>query len=287
MSQSKTVPTRRALLRAAAFAAAVTGTGTGTGSRKAVAATFGEIKQRGHLVVATEDDFRPFEFVKDGKPTGYDSDLLDLLRKSSAMDIRQEMIPWTGLLPGVASGKYDAAVTAALISKDRQQFLDFSSPVAEATDYYVKRKGDASITGIKDLSGKKLGCQTGSAMLARLPELEDMLKQTGGKLGEVVQYVSYPEAYQDLAIGRTAYVVNTIINLDSLVKERPNMFELGQPVSSQIYIGWAVKKGNAELLQFLDDFLLAQRKNGQMYALQAKWFGKSFENMPQHFESEI
>ena len=283
MSQNENLPTRRALLGAAAFSAAA----MGAGSRNATAVTLEEAKKRGHLIVATEDDFRPFEFVKDGKPTGYDCELLDLLRKSSGMEIRQEMIPWTGLLPGVASGKYDAAVTAALISKDRQQFLDFSSPIAEATDYYVKRRGDASITGIKDLSGKKLGCQTGSAMLARLPELEEMLKKEGGTLGEVVQYVSYPEAYQDLAIGRTAYVVNTIINLDSLVKERPKIFELGQPVSSQIYIAWAVKKGNAELRQFLDDFLLAQRKNGQMYALQAKWFGKSFEEMPEHFESEI
>ncbi len=283
MSQNRTPPNRRALLRMATCASVL----AGMGSRRAASATLEDIKKRGQLVVATEDDFRPFEFVKDGKPTGFDSELLDLLRKSSGMDIRQEMIPWTGLLPGVASGKYDAAVTAALISKDRQQFLDFSSPIAEATDYYVKRKGDPAIKGIKDLSGKKLGCQTGSAMLARLPELEEMLKKEGGKLGEVVQYVSYPEAYQDLAIGRTSYVVNTIINLDSLVKERPGVFELGQPVSSQIYIGWAVKKGNADLLQFLDEFLLAQRKNGQMYALQTKWFGKSFENMPEHFESEI
>ena len=29
-------------------------------------ATLEEIKKRGYLVVATEDDFRPFEFVKDG-----------------------------------------------------------------------------------------------------------------------------------------------------------------------------------------------------------------------------
>ena len=27
------------------------------------------------MIVATEDDFRPFEFVKDGKPTGFDNEL--------------------------------------------------------------------------------------------------------------------------------------------------------------------------------------------------------------------
>lgn len=120
-------------------------------------------------------------------------------------------------------------------------------------------------------------------MLSSLPELEEMLKAAGGKMGEVVQYVSYPEAYQDLAIGRTDYVVNTQINLQSLVQDKPRVFELGEPVSKKIYIAWAVKKGNAEVRAVLDEFLLGQRKNGEMARLQKKWFGKSFDDMPEHY----
>ena len=139
-----------------------------------------------------------------------------------------------------------------------------------------------AITGIKDLAGKKCGVQAGSAMLSALPELEEMLKATGGKMGEVVQYVSYPEAYQDLAIGRTDYVVNTQINLQSLVQDKPRVFELGQAVSKKIYIAWAVKKGNAEVRDMLDTFLLGARKSGEMAALQQKWFGLTFD-MPEHW----
>ena len=40
------------------------------------AASMDEIKKRG-LIVATEDDFRPFEFVKDGQPTGFDNELIE------------------------------------------------------------------------------------------------------------------------------------------------------------------------------------------------------------------
>jgi polar amino acid transport system substrate-binding protein len=43
----------------------------------AKAATLEEIKKRGYLIVVTEDDFRPFEFVKDGKPTGFDNEMLE------------------------------------------------------------------------------------------------------------------------------------------------------------------------------------------------------------------
>ena len=210
--------------------------------RRAQAASIDEIKKRG-LIVATEDDFRPFEFVKDGKPTGFDNELVEDLRKYAPFEIKQEILPWTGILAGVSTGKYDVAITAAIITKERKQSLDFTSPIADATHYYVKRKADTSIKSIKDLNGKTVGVQAGSALLGRLPELETMLEKEGGKIGKIVEYTSYPEAYQDLALGRTDYVVNTIINLKALVAEKPNVFEVGQAVSGKSFPAWAVEKG--------------------------------------------
>jgi polar amino acid transport system substrate-binding protein len=243
----------------------------------AQSATLEEIKKRGYLIVVTEDDFRPFEFIKDGKPTGFNNEMVDALRKSAPFEIRQEILPWTGILAGVATGKYDIAITAVLITKERTQSLDFTSPIADATHYYVKRKADTSIKSIKDLNGKTVGVQAGSGLLGRLPELKAMIEQQGGKMGKVVEYTSYPEAYQDLALGRTDYVVNTVINLKSLVAEKPAVFELGQAVSGKSYPGWAVKKGNAELLAYMNDFIAKQKANGTMPALQKKWFGEAFD----------
>src|SRR6266571_931306 len=75
----------------------------------ASAASLEDIKKRGYMIVATEDDYPPFEFVVDGKPMGYDHELLTILRKSAGFEVRQEILPWQGILPGVASGKYDVA----------------------------------------------------------------------------------------------------------------------------------------------------------------------------------
>ena len=250
------------------------------------AATLEEIKKRGYMVVATEDDFRPFEFVKDGKPTGFDNEMMEALKKYAPFEIRQQILPWTGLLAGVSTGKYDAAITAAIITKERTQSLDFTSPIADATHYYVKRKADGSIKGIKDLSGKTIGVQAGSALLGRLPELKAMIEKDGGKMGKVVEYTSYPEAYQDLALGRTDIVVNTVINLKALVAEKPAVFEIGQPVSGKSYPGWAVAKGNADVLKFLNDFIAAQKANGTMQGLQKKWFGETWD-LPTAFAPEF
>src|ERR1700726_4415182 len=71
---------------------------TGLACSTAHGATLAEIKARGYMVVATEDDYKPFEFVADGKPTGFDNEMLAELRKVVPFEIRQEIIPWTGIL---------------------------------------------------------------------------------------------------------------------------------------------------------------------------------------------
>lgn len=250
------------------------------------AASLDEIKQRG-LIVATEDDFRPFEFVKDGKAVGFDNELIEDLKKFAPFEIKQQILPWTGILAGVSTGKYDAAITAAIITKERKQSLDFTSPIADATHYYLKRKDDKSISSIRDLNGKTVGVQAGSALLARLPELGTMLEKEGGKLGKVVEYTSYPEAYQDLALGRVDYVVNTVINLQTLVAEKPGVFELGQAVSGRSFPAWAVAKGNTELLNFLNTFIAKEKENGRFAELQKKWFGEAFPNLPTQWDPEF
>jgi polar amino acid transport system substrate-binding protein len=272
--------TRRSALHALVLATAAAA-GSAVFIPGASATTLDEVKSRGYLSVATEDDFRPFEFVQDGKPTGYDNELLDLIRKSAPFEIRQDIIPWTGILPGVITGKYDMALTAVLITEEREKTLDFTSPVAEVTDFYVKRKGDDSIKTLGDLSGKTIGVQVGSAMLAHLPQLETKLKALGGTMGKVVEYPSNPEAYQDLALGRVDIVVNTVINLRTLVAEKPDVFELGEAVSAPTYVSWALKKGNKEILQFVNAALIAARRSGALYELQQKWFGTTFKEMPE------
>lgn len=239
-----------------------------------------QIKKRGYLVVATEDDYPPFEFLVNGKPTGFDHELLERLRKVVPFEIRQEILPWQGILPGVASGKYDVALTAAGITDERSKLLDFTMPIAESTIAYIKRKDDASIKTLRDLSGKTLGAQQGGVSFAAVPDLEAKLKQQGGALGQVKQYRNFTEAYQDLLNGRLDAVLHNIVSLSVLVDEKPAIFEMGDRVSRKSYAAWAVKKGNQPLLDLLNGFLTDQREQGDLKPLQEKWLKISFENLP-------
>jgi len=240
----------------------------------------GDIKARGYMTAATEDDFRPFEFVEDGVSKGYDNDVLAEVKKSLPFQVRQEVLPWAGILPGVTTGKYDIAVTAVLVTAARKPTFDFASPVAQTTSFYATKAG-SSINSATDLNGKTVGAQAGSAMLAELQAFNAELKAKGGAgIQKIVEYPSYPEAYQDLALGRTDAVVNTEINLRSLIEERKGVFTLGQAIAKPVYIAWALKKGNVETVTLIDGALLAMRNSGKLYELQQKWFGTSFKDMP-------
>ena len=272
---------QRAGMRRAAVLAVFTLAATLGVCATASAQTADAIKARGTMTVATEDDFKPFEFVDNGVPTGYDTEMLALVKKKLGLNITQQIMPWSGILPGVTTGKYDMAVTAVLVTPERKAVFDFTSPLAQSTTFYAVKKG-SSITSADDLVGKVVGVQTGSAMLADVKAFDEAMKKTTGKgLKQIVEYQSYPEIYQDLALGRVDAVANTQINLNSLIQTRPDTFVIGQPIGNPVYIAWAVKKGNPGALALVDGALSDLRKSGEMYALQKKWLGASFETMPQ------
>jgi polar amino acid transport system substrate-binding protein len=244
------------------------------------AASLAEIKNRGTLNVATEDSYYPFEFIKDGESDGFHKDVIAELRKYAQFKVNQDIMPWTGLLAGVTSGKYDAAITGAGVTEERLGAFDFVAPVAPEVSYYIKRADDDRIKNISSLSGMTVGVQAGGAQLARLTQLDAKLKASGGAIGKIVQYQSYPEAYADLANHRLDYVVNSIVPANMLVKERPKVFAVGEATSSMGYIAWPVAKGNKELLDYLSGFVNHLRETGKLAELQKKWLGQSFDNLP-------
>jgi polar amino acid transport system substrate-binding protein len=274
-SEGTAYPLARALLRVAGLLAF-----TLIGTSLALGASLDEIKKRGYMVVATEDDYPPFEAVVNGKPVGYDHALLAILKKQAGFEIRQEILPWQGILPGVASGKYDAAITAAVITDERAKSLAFTRPIAESTMAYVKRTGDDRIKTLKDLSGKTLGAQQGGASFQVLPDLERELQKSGGKLGQAVQYGNFSEAYQDLVNKRLDAVINNIVSLSTLTAEKPKQFELGQRVGEKSYAAWVVQKGNSSLLDFLNAFLAKEKADGSLKTLQTEYLKITFDDMP-------
>ena len=83
--------------------------------------------------------------------------------------------------------------------------------------------------GSRTCPASRSECSRAARSTSDLPEVDALLQKTGGKLGKVSLYASYPEAYQDLANGRIDYVLNSVVAIADVLRKRPNEFELGQP----------------------------------------------------------
>jgi len=235
------------------------------------------IKQRGQVTVATEARFAPFEFVENGKIVGFGADLLaEIMAKLPGVRVEQLDLPWQGILPGLAAGKFDFVVTSVTVTKERAERYAFTVPFAEATVALVVRKG-GPVAKPGDIAGKVVGSQAGSGQLQALRDYDARLKREGGRgVGEIKEYVDFDQAYADLVAGRIQAVAQSLPNLAPLVKQRGDVFAILQPTIGPVtYFAWAGRKDadSASLVRFFSDGLAELNRSGRMAELQRKWFG--------------
>jgi polar amino acid transport system substrate-binding protein len=239
---------------------------------------FSEIKKRGKITVGTEAAFEPFEFVQDGKIVGYGSDILAYVVKDLGVELEQLDLPWQGILPGLDAGRFDFVATAVSITPERAEKYAFTVPIADGTVAILKRKGDESIKSPEDIIGKVVGSQLSSGQMQTLKDFHEELKSTKGEgAKEIKEYVSYPEAYQELATGRIDAVANSMANLSTVIKKQPDTFEIVGTFGEPMWFSWVVRKGDEELLNYLNEKILELRDNGQLGEMQKKWFGFTME----------
>lgn len=232
------------------------------------------------VVVATEDDYPPYDFLKDGKHAGYNQELLDLVTKDAPFTVKQEILPFQGILTGIATNKYDATNAAVAILPERLATVDFTMPTSDITNYLIKRKGDP-INSVADLAGKTIGVQQGSITAQLVANVVNPQLKSGGKPeAKTTEYGAFAEAYQDLENKRLDVVINNLVALTETVQAKPEVFEIiKEPVGDQLYAAWAVKKGNDTVLKAFNDGLAKAKADGSLKALQEKWLKVSF-NLP-------
>ena len=248
------------------------------GANAAHADLLGDIKAKGEIVIGTEARFTPFEFMENGKIVGYSSDMLEIIMKDlPGVKVKRMDIPFQGILPGLSAKKFDYIVTSVTAPKERKEHYALSVPVADATVAMLVR-ADSPLTKPEDVSGKTVGCQTGSAQIKAIEMLAEKL---GGKDKiKIKEYVAFDEAYADLAAGRLDGVAQSYPNLADVIKRRPGVFKiLTPPFGPKVFFTWVGRNDadSASLVAFFDDGLRKLITSGKMAELQQKWFGFSME----------
>ena len=78
--------------------------------------------------VVTDATFPPMEFIKDGKRTGFDIELIEALGEAMGRKIEWIDIDFKGLIPALVSKRADLAMSAIYITDERRKVVDFTDP---------------------------------------------------------------------------------------------------------------------------------------------------------------
>ena len=129
-----------------------------------------DVNDRGELRIALEADMPPFSFKQDGRLTGFDVELGELLAKELEVHPSILVTDSDDLLPGVESGKYDVAINHIVLTPELQERFDFSEPYSHTSAQTIARQEKPRPANtLATLQGQYLGVAQGSQFVERQP----------------------------------------------------------------------------------------------------------------------
>jgi polar amino acid transport system substrate-binding protein len=233
-----------------------------------------QIKAQGRLSVATEALYEPFEFVQNGKIVGYGRDILDEFAKGWNIKIDQQDLPFAGILTGLLEKKYDLVATTMIINPERVTKYAFTMPIAKTYVAALKRKGDAKVKNLDDLTGLTVGAIVPPAgPTAVIEKLNAELSKQGKGAAKLVHFQNDPDMILALANGQIDVAIENQLPLNTIVQKQPTKFEIAGTIGDPFFIGWALRPEDTALRDAVNVQIRRLRDNGTLAELQKKWFG--------------
>lgn len=222
--------------------------------------------------VGTEPTFPPFDTTDEEQNiVGLDMDIMKAIGKDQGFEVTFENLTFDGLVPAVKAGNID--IIAAGMNKDdpdRQKQVDFSDAYYESKLMVAVTKDNNTIKSVDDLTpDMKVAAQTGTTGASKTQELADE-----GKIAEAVILDGLDTAMMQLLNGDVQAVINDKPVTEAYMKKQPDKIKMvGEPLNAENY-GFAVKKGNKELLDKINAGLANIKKDGTFDKLVDEWFNK-------------
>lgn len=238
----------------------LTGCGNGSNSDKEAAksqSSLEEIKERKTLKVAVFGDLSPYGYVdENGQHQGYDVSLAKRLAKDLLGD--EEKVTFVTVnseerVDALKSNKVDIVLANFTKTPEREKVVDFADPYMKVGIGVVSPKTNA-ITEAKELDGKQLIVTKGTTAETYFTKEHPKVK--------LEKYESKSQQFQALTDGRAVALADDNSYLYAWVKENPD-FEVGiKEIGEVSTINPAVKKGNQELLDWVNQELSTLSKEG-------------------------
>ena len=223
-------------------------------------ATGGAEAAGGTLVMATNAEFPPYEYYEDGDIVGIDVEIAKAIAAKLGMELQIEDMAFDAIIPAVTSGKADFGAAGMTVTEERQRSVEFTDTYANSNQVAIVKE-DSDITGSDALAGKIIGVQLGTTGDALATEIKD---------ATVERYNKGLEAVQSLTQGKIDAVVIDQATAEAFVKKTEGIKILEEKMSEEEY-AIAIKKGNMELVEKMNEAIKELKEEGKIDEIVAKY----------------
>ncbi|OHE68872.1 MAG: hypothetical protein A2413_07615 [Treponema sp. RIFOXYC1_FULL_61_9] len=207
----------------------------------------------------------PVVYLQNGVPAGVAVDIVRALEKHMPKAIEIEVMDWTEAQKLVAKGEADALIQINQ-TEERVKIYDFSELLLESQFSIFTRGDKMGISGLSGLRGLRVGVEAGG-----LPD--QVLKNSPFiKLTKIPDFIGGFKLLREAEIDAVIvdYRVGSYILAENDIR---NIKVSGEPIAMS-YSAFAVKKGNAKLLNDINNALKIIKEDGTYQSIINKWTPK-------------
>jgi polar amino acid transport system substrate-binding protein len=227
-----------------------------------------EIKKRGTLIVGLAT-FVPWAMrSKTGDLIGYEVDVAKKLAED--MGVKVELVPtaWDGIIPALLAGKFDFIIGGMTITPARNLTVNFTAPYS-ATGVHVaaNKKLAAGFSKIEDFNKADV------TLVARRGSSAAATAQRFFPKATLRQFDDDAQSILEVVNGRAHALVATVPRPAFAVLDNPDTLFLPfpDPIVKQAD-AMAVRKGDPDSLNFLNNWIMLKTLDGWLEERQAYWF---------------
>jgi polar amino acid transport system substrate-binding protein len=222
-----------------------------------------DIRRSGTIVVASEGKFAPFNFVDNGKLTGFEIDVANAIAAKLGLKVEWKTMGFDGLLVGLQQDRWDMVIASHGVTEERAKAVTFANPHYCTGGVIISK--DGAIRTARDLTGKVVGVQTGTTYYDNAKKLP---------LKDVRNFPQDNSARAALETGHVdAWVTDKFVGKASLAATPATPLKMGDFLFTE-KIAAAVGKGNTGLVTEVNRALAAIMADGTYAAISKKWFNE-------------
>ena len=223
--------------------------------------------ERGKLVVATEPQFRPFEWKNDkNELVGFDIDLARMIGKELGVEVEFLEVAWTSIIPTLLGGKADLIMSGMTATPKRALTVSYTDPYFHTiTCLLVSTAKGGDIKSIADLN------QPGRVVAVKEGTTGHVAAQKHCPKAKVVSTELENDAANEVVQGKADAFLYDLWSIRQHHKNNPDTTRvITTPVSREPY-AIAVRKGDPESVAWLNLVLRTLRLDGRLQELYEKY----------------